>query len=232
MSRKRPRAAFSVALVGADGAGKSTIGRRLVSELDYPVKYLYMGDNPDSASHMLPTTRLLVWLRRLRGGSSEESGPPTADAGSRERRSSGGAGSSVKPAIWFTNRLAEEYFRALVAWIYQVRGYVVVSDRHYFADYYAYDIAPNARKRTTSSRIHGFLLRHAFPRPDLVVCLDAPARVLFARKPEGTVEALEQRRLEYFRIRDLVERFVVVDASREEEVVARHVAEVISNFRR
>ncbi len=220
-----------MALVGADGAGKSTIGRRLVSELGFPVKYLYMGDNPDSATHMLPTTRFLLWLRRRRGGAAHESGPPTARPAGSEGLRSKGLKSSLKAVVWLTNNLAEEYYRALLAWIYQWRGYVVLSDRHYFADYYAYDIAPEKDVRTMSGRIHGFLLSHVFPKPDLVVCLDAPAEVLFKRKPEGTVEALEQRRQEYFRIRHLVERFVVVDASQEQARVALEVGEVISEFR-
>jgi ABC-type branched-subunit amino acid transport system ATPase component len=50
---------FTVALIGPDGAGKTTIGRRIEHTLPLPVKYVYMGVNLDSSNHMLPTTRLL-----------------------------------------------------------------------------------------------------------------------------------------------------------------------------
>ena len=50
-----------VALVGADGAGKSTITRLLeTAPLPAPVKRIYMGVNLEASSLMLPTTRLLV----------------------------------------------------------------------------------------------------------------------------------------------------------------------------
>jgi thymidylate kinase len=225
------RTVFTVALVGADGAGKSTIGRRLTSALSFPVKYLYMGDNLTTANKMLPSTRLLWWIRRARG-ITPRSGPPTARPEQRAAGSSGGVGSLVKTTLRLMNRLAEEYYRVVLAFAYQLRGNVVVFDRHYFADYYACDIATDRKAQSWNRRVHGMLLDRFFPRPNLVVCLDAPAEVLYARKPEGTVEALELRRQEYFRIRDVVERFVVVDASKDADQVTRDVAGAIEDYRR
>jgi hypothetical protein len=40
-----------------------------------PVKYLYMGVNPDSSNHLLPTTRLVHALRRARGARPDTAGP-------------------------------------------------------------------------------------------------------------------------------------------------------------
>ena len=51
-------------------------------------------------------------------------------------------------------------------------------------------------------RIHGYNLRRLYPRPDLVILLDAPAEVFFARKGEGTLESIESRRQEYLAQRD------------------------------
>lgn len=227
----RSRASFSVALVGADGAGKSTIGRELASNLDFRARYLYMGDNPESAEQMLPTTRFLVWLRRVRGIAPRRGGPPTARKAPAGGGKAGSGESKLKAGLRLANKLAEESYRVFLAWFFQLKGDVVVFDRHYFADYYAYDIAPGTEHRSLGSRIHGLALR-LFPKPDLIVCLDAPGEVLFARKPEGTVEALEQRRQEYFRIRDRVRRFVVVDASRDKDQVMRDVVAAVSGFRR
>ena len=44
------------------------------------------------------------------------------------------------------------------------------------------------------------MLNYIFPKPDLVICLDAPGEVLFSRKAEGTIELLEQRRQEYLQV--------------------------------
>ena len=56
---------LTVALVGADGAGKSTVTRLLqTADLPRPVKTIYMGVNLEASSLMLPTTRALLLLRR------------------------------------------------------------------------------------------------------------------------------------------------------------------------
>jgi thymidylate kinase len=64
----------------------------------------------------------------------------------------------------------------------------------------------------------------SLPRPDLVIYLDAPPQILLARKGEGTIEALEQRRAEYRAVAPLVRRFVEVDASQPLDAVVREVA--------
>ena len=71
------------------------------------------------------------------------------------------------------------------------------------------------------------MLEHAYPRPDVIVFLDAPAEVLHARKGEGTVDLLEQRRLDYLELRDVVPDFVSVDATQPEDDVVESVAKLI-----
>src|SRR3712207_8707740 len=56
---------------------------------------------------------------------------------------------------------------------------------------------------TTLFRSHGFVLAHVYPKPDLVVYLDAPPEVMLARKGEGSVEALARRRGEYLALADV-----------------------------
>ena len=78
--------------------------------------------------------------------------------------------------------------------------------------------------RSIGQRLHGLLLGRLYPKPDLVVYLDAPAEVLLARKGEGTLEALEARRGEYRAIAPLVPRFAEIDATQPLEAVVRAVA--------
>jgi len=137
----------------------------------------------------------------------------------------------VKSTFSLVNRIGEEWFRQIVIGYYRCRRYVVVLDRHYFADYYAYDVAKTDHRRPLHRRIHGLMLQHLYPKPDLVIYLDAPADVLLARKGEGTLESLKRRREDYLQLRELVENFVVVDANRPPERVADEVAEHIRGFR-
>jgi thymidylate kinase len=226
---------LTVALIGPDGAGKTTVARRLERTLPVRVKYLYMGVNPDSSNLMLPTTRLLHACHRALGAQPDTRGPREHDAPEEQPQPGGRVRlllGSLKRGLGMANRMAEEWFRQAAAWTYGYRGYVVLFDRHFFADYYAYDIEGTSGRRSLASRLHGFMLRRLYPQPDVVVYLDAPAEVLFARKGEGTLALLERRRQEYLSLRGLVPHFATVDATRPVEEVADEVGRLIQEFRR
>ena len=218
----------TVALIGADGSGKSTICRRLEGVRPPPMKYIYMGNNPKASNYALPTTRAMQCLRRVLGKERTVGGPP--DPG-RSRATSPHLFkrllSGFKSKLVLMNLMGEEWFRQCVAWYYQRRGYVVLFDRHYFSDYYAHDIAPTSREVALTRRLHGYVLDRLYPKPDLMILLDAPASVLFARKGEGTVPLLESRRQEYLRLKDSVGNVEIVDADRSEDDVARDVVALI-----
>jgi thymidylate kinase len=107
---------------------------------------------------------------------------------------------------------------------------VVLFDRHFFADYYAYDIADAGLARPWSSRLHGLMLDRLYPKPDLLICLDAPADVLFARKGEGTPALLERRRQEYRQLAEQVAHSAIVDAARSQDEVFTDVAALVCSF--
>jgi thymidylate kinase len=222
---------FTVALIGPDGAGKTTVGRQLERSLALPTKYLYMGTNADASNHLLPTTRLVRAWKRACGAQPAMRGPrPHTALQSPDKRGWRRATSRIKAGLSLTNRLCEEWFRQLVAWHYQLRRYVVVFDRHYFHDYHAYDIQNASRQMPLGRRIHGWLLSHVYPRPDLVIYLDAPPEVLLARKGEGTLELLQRRREDYLSLRTAVKHFLVVDASRPTDDVVREVSRCVRDF--
>jgi len=219
--------AFTVALVGADGAGKTTVGRRLERCLPVTVKYLYMGANVDASNVLLPTTRALHAFKKARGA-GPSGGPPdparrkAPPRGLLRRVLRGG-----RSLLGLTNRLAEEWFRQALAWYHLGRGRIVIFDRHFYSDYYAHDIAVTAGERSLSRRVHGFVLKRLYPKPDLVILLDAPADVLWERKREGTIDALVRRREEYLHLRAEVDDFAIVDATQPEEAVVHEVARLI-----
>lgn len=221
----------TVALIGADGAGKTTVGRRVEEGGALRIKYLYMGVNAEASSALLPTTRAIRMLKRLLGRETDQGGPPDRTRlrpppRSMLKRSLRAA----KAGLRTINLLGEEWFRQSLAWYYQCRGYTVLFDRHFYWDYFAHDIDCSRGGRSLSRRIHGFILDKVYPKPDLVILLDAPARVLFDRKPEGTVELIESRRQEYFQLKDRFRSFAVVNADQPLESVTREVLEVIGKF--
>jgi thymidylate kinase len=223
---------FTVALIGPDGAGKTTISRKLEHLGSLRVKILYMGVNLDSSNQMLPTTYLIHMIKRLYGAKPDTGGPPDPDRTSpRDRNVVKRFAVGLKLYCYLIFQISEEWFRQGLAWYYwYFGGYIVLFDRHFFYDYYPNDIASSNRKRPLRKRIHGFLLEHFYPKPHLVICLDAPAEVLFARKGEGTLKSLDHRRQEYLQLRNVVEHFAVVDASQSMDCVAREVVELIEHY--
>jgi thymidylate kinase len=219
---------ISVALIGPDGAGKSTVTERLEREaLPAPVKRIYMGVNLQAGGLMLPTTRLALAIKTARGRRPDMVAPfaaPPPSTGGAARRAARGPARLARLFLW----LAEEWFRQLVAQYHLRRGAIVVFDRHFYADYFHQDAAAGARPLT--ARVHGFLLRNVYPKPDLVICLDAPGHVLFDRKHEASAEWLERRRGQYLQLATEVPHFVVVDADRPLDAVTRDVVTAISEF--
>jgi thymidylate kinase len=221
---------FTVALIGPDGAGKTTISSRLEAELGLPIKSIYMGVNLHSSGVMLPHTRLLLALRRRSRNPDPNAVSDLETHKEPPKTLTRRSASAVRSGLRLTNWVAEEWYRQMIAAYHTRRGAIVVFDRHFLADYYAEDIRDTDAGRCLSRRIHGFLLRRAYPKPDLVIFLDAPAEVLYARKPEGSLNRLRQKREEYLDLRTLLPELVVIDAGMPTEEVTKEVARVIRAF--
>jgi thymidylate kinase len=192
-----------------------------------------MGVSGESSNRRLATSRLADAVKRAAAQRSRNGARP-GDAGAHGADGVGagtatrGRRSGARAALRLANRLAEEWYRQLIAQTYRARGEIVVFDRHFLADYHAFDVA--GAGRPLSRRIHGWMLAHAYPRPDLAVFLDAPPEVLHARKGEGTIASLTRRREDY---RGLVEAgefagsCAVVSATQPLDVVVDQVAGLI-----
>jgi hypothetical protein len=190
------------------------------------VKTIYMGVNLEASTLMLPTTRLLLAAKRARGGRPDLVASNLRDVEPADDATSGSSGRSLRStarmAVWMT----EEWLRQSVALGHALRGRIVVFDRHFFLDYYHADVE-SARRRGPAQRLHGWMLEHVYPKPDLVIMLDAPAEVLHARKPEATVAWLERRRQQYLELAPLVPEFMVVDVDRPLDAAVSEVVAAI-----
>ena len=214
---------FTVAIIGPDGAGKTTIAHKLIAALPMRATYLYMGVNFESSNKLFLTSWLIHKIRGRRAPPRSEPAGGGAEDGVRRSRSN----SKIRAALRLVNRVAEECYRAVLSLWYQARGSIVLFDRHFFADYYPdIDGAPSEWSR----RLHGKFLSRIYPKPDLVIYLEAPPELLYARKKEGTIESLDQQCRNYEKLRNTNLRFVSVDASRPLNSVVDDVAKVICHF--
>jgi thymidylate kinase len=225
---------FNVALIGPDGSGKSTVAQKLEEVSPLPVKYVYMGVNLESSNLVLPTTRLLLKAKRAYGHHPDIATRPIEyyTTHARPKNIQKRLAASLRSTFRLLNLTAEEWFRQIVVWYYNLRGYHVIFDRHFYFDYYAHDIANDDPNRTLDSRIHGLMLEKLYPKPDFVIFLDAPTEVLFARKPEGSLDARERRRQEYIQLKEVTKACAVVDVSQPLDEVVRRVSELILKFQR
>jgi len=128
----------------------------------------------------------------------------------------------VARGLRFVNNLAEQWYRYGTSYYHMIRGRLILFDR------YAYDGQLNAsRKQSLKTRARRWLLSAAAPEPDLVVFLDAPGEVLYARKGEHSPAILEQQRQHYLDLREHIPQMVVVDATCDAEQVRRTVTSLI-----
>jgi thymidylate kinase len=181
---KKPARGLTVALLGPDGVGKSTLLAGLAAAYPLPVRPIYMG----------------MWQGVDRPGYT--------------RLHAVGAIFARPFRVWRRVARAAGHVR---------RGRVVVFDR------YTYDaLLPITGSWRALKRPYFWVLAHLAPRPDLVLVLDLPGEVAFARKGESTPEALEAVRQGFLA---LVPRLhaEVVDASAPAEQVC---TDVVARIRR
>ena len=189
---------LAIALLAPDGAGKTTLAQQLARDRFLRACLIYMGTNPEAVTVSLPTSRL---LNRFAG-----------KEGSRGLLSRG---------LRFCNRALDQWYRSAVALCCKASGRFVVFDR------YVYDSCLASPATTLGRRIRRRILGSSWARPDLVILLDAPGEVLYARKREHSPERLDAQRQKYLSLQGRVPNIVVVDATREADQVRGDVIALI-----
>jgi thymidylate kinase len=176
-----------VAVVGPDGAGKTTLTEAVAAAFPVTTRSVYMG-----------LWRAGRWDRVL----------------------------DRLPAGWLAHRAARVLRTSAAAHLHRVRGRLVLLDR------FAQDVLlPGSAAPGTGGRILSALALRLNPRPDLVLVLDAPGAVMFARKGEHSAEVLEERRQGYLALSARFPHSVVLDASRSAaEVRAAALAAVWQRY--
>jgi thymidylate kinase len=159
----------TVAIIGGDGAGKTTVTKHLLNTLPFPVKCIYMGRNFNSSNVALPTSRLIQFLRAYSGKKAKK------------------IKSSKIQSLNATIQQPKEW------WEEDRRG-------------------------------------NCYPKPDIVIYLDAPPEELFSRKGETTIEYLQMCRERFLSHREKIANFRQVDALQPVDTVCSEIRDHIDKL--
>jgi len=224
----------TIALIGADGSGKTTIANRLLKDQPVKLQYLYMGLNIESSNHSLITSKLIYYykVRKYKKklgikGSLKKQNLSLHDL--NDERTSDSRGKLGATFRTF-NRIAEQGYRQIIAWFYQVSGKVILFDRHFLFDAAIDEKQTNKADERLTDRFYHWMLTKVFPKPDITIFLFAPAEVLFSRKGEATLEYLDAKNQSMMNIGTIVNNFVKIDATQPLEKVYSDVKNTITNF--
>lgn len=224
----------TIALIGADGSGKTTVANKIMASPPVPLKYLYMGLNIESSNYALPTSRLAFKLKlleykrkhkhlkdiRLKNLSlhqidDDRRGDPRGKIGATAR---------------LFKRVSEELYRLFISWTFQIRGFNVLYDRHFIFDAATSATGEALKKQRLTNKIHRWFLNKVYSKPDLVIFLHAPAEVLFERKREIDVDYLKKRTEAFLSVGEKLKNFIVVDTTQPIERVFDEVKRTITDF--
>jgi thymidylate kinase len=173
----------TLAVLGPDGAGKTSLANALLTTVPLGTRYVYLG--------MWRPSRLRDALRHLPG---------------------------ARLALVATKLAAKS---ALISY-HRSLGRIVIVDR------YSYDAdVPSAKGTDWRARISAPVLKRITRDPDLIVLLDAPAEVMYARKGEHDLQELRRLRAGYLALADRDPRVVVVDATQPREDVTGQVSALL-----
>jgi thymidylate kinase len=172
-----------VALVGPDGAGKTTLSVALQARFPISSRSVYMG----------------LWQE------SRWDGPLSAVPGGR--------------LLQRTSRIVRS---SLAVRRHALRGRLVLLDR------FAQEAhLPGSTDISRGARLNLVLSQRLAPEPDLILLLDAPGEVMFARKGEHTPELLEERRQAYLGLVSGFLHAVVLNATRPQAEVTQSALDAI-----
>lgn len=234
LTRLRPGGKVgTVALVGGDGAGKTTIAKCLEESAPFPCKYLYMGVSPLSSNRALPISRLVRFLkiRSYIRAISREGKRPLHQVSSHSLHYRQVKRSPILKYARLLNRLLEASYRHFLALVYQLRGYIVIFDRYFTFE--AVHGAKNSQSKNVQRivRLEYWLMSNLFPAPDLVIYLDAPPEILYQRKGEASVEYLSKRTKAMLLLGKTMTNFVRLDAVQPKDQVLSDVTNCIIEYR-
>jgi len=230
--RKRPHGGGrAVAIIGIDGAGKSTVIDALVETFEWRINVatLYLGSaRPGlSTAASQSTVRLALGASRWLGRRLEATNPVSG---------AGRLATELALGVRAVSEASDRARRVRLGRRLAAEGWLVLFDRYPMPDLHVGERRMDAQRLPLVETQAGWLPRrlaqreraiyHDLPGPELLIVLRLDAETARARKPSGTI-ALEAKAQGLAALGDGDESMVIIDASQPLEEVLRQVTAAV-----
>ncbi len=202
-----------IALIGPDGAGKSTVIRTLIQRAStiptLKISTTYLGPWGQMQTRLVPSLRRLGITPTVRQAGPHRPAPVSPRSW---------LGSTVKGSVFYAALYLELIYRYVTSVFFRMRkGQWVVADRFITDLRYLYKERPMSNHPVIRR-----MLCRLYPKPDLLVILDNRPEVIVSRKTGLTAGQIETLR-QFNRKAAAPYRFEVVTTDRAPEEVADYI---------
>jgi thymidylate kinase len=186
------RKGFAIAVIGPDGAGKTSFNKALraaLRSMEVPVRDAYMGpwEYP-----ILPTTKFLNYLGATPRDEIKGAVGDDTNGGSKSKLIKG----LIKRYMYYTNIYFEMMARYFILVFLQTRLRRVVLCDRYIQDL----LIGNSNQEVINSLWIRRMICRAFPQPKIIVCLDGDEEVIWSRKKEYSLSIISQALTRYRKV--------------------------------
>jgi len=217
---------LTIALIGPDGVGKSTVISELSNSFPLGIKSVYMGWSDHENTLKLPTSK---WLyRRYNKTKTSPITEASADNASPQKEQ---VMASTQKIHWkqfpgIVNEIAEQYTRYFYAKYYKFRGAFVLYDRYVY-DQFIFNSTAKEEEIKPQDKILAKFFKHFFPEPNLTILLAGDAELIHQRKNELPAEEIAKRIALYEKIGSTMKNFHVIDVNVELKLEIKHITQII-----
>ncbi len=207
------RRGLSIALLGPDGSGKSTLAQKIRDRKIFKTVSVYMGRD----QFIIPTRRIFKHILGALKKDKRENGKMSTASQHETLIPVKGACRDIVDVVRFFHDLIDFYVRYFLYNFLNCRkGFLVVNDR------YVYDMLLGGEK-IQKLKLFWWVIISLFPTPDFVFLLDVPAKKMYARKGEHTIESLDAMKTHYATLSTMVKNCYVIPTNRKADKSANEI---------